>query len=112
MKKPSISFLLLLASLVSWSQSGIISFTPAKGSFPISTNNVQASILVSETDHTLVHKAAELFSQDIEAITGKKPMLERQPGGSKYLIIIGSIQQSTFIKQLVKDKKLDVSSIR
>ncbi|HYC30526.1 MAG TPA: glycosyl hydrolase 115 family protein, partial [Chitinophagaceae bacterium] len=89
----TIFFILLLVCSNAYAQQG----------FPVSG----ASIVVDEHDITLVKKVAGLFQNDIELLTGKKPALTHKltPGN---IILIGSIDSSSFIKKL----KLDLSKIK
>lgn len=72
---------------------------------------VGSSICVDENDAMLVQKAAGLLQTDIEMVTGQKPALLNKASGTN-IIVIGSLQGSRFIKQLIANKKLDVASIR
>ncbi|WP_107685772.1 glycosyl hydrolase 115 family protein [Niastella koreensis] len=68
-------------------------------------------IYVSANDHWLVQKAAALLQTDIEKITGVKPDTSHAIPQSTS-IIIGSLDQSALINQLVQTKKLRVDSIK
>lgn len=81
----------------------ILACSVARAQFRVSG----ASIVVDEHDITLVKKAAGLFQNDIEMLTGKKPVLTHQITSGN-IILIGSIDSSSFIKKL----KLDVSKIK
>ena len=64
-----------------------------------------AAILVDKNEDALVLKSATLLQQDIELVTGKKIPLIYQPNPTtKDLIVIGSIQNSAFIKELIASK--------
>lgn len=82
---------------------------PAAGTIDLAN----ATIWVSAQDITLVQKAAALLQMDMENVTGKKPplvnLLTIKP---KTLLIIGSLQQSPIIQQLVAKKKLQVQAIQ
>ncbi len=71
-----------------------------------------AVIYADENDFTVVKKSAELLQQDIEAVTGKKlPVVHTVPAGSKTVIMIGSLDKSSLIKNLANKKKIDLSGI-
>ena len=65
-----------------------------------------ASIYVETTDMALVQKSAGLLQQDIERVTGKKlPIIHKITGAGKTVIIIGSLEKSSLVQQLVQQKK-------
>jgi hypothetical protein len=78
------------------------------GAFPLSI----ASLYVDEGDDWLVQKAASLLQSDMELVTGNKPAIVHQFTNAKDLVIIGSIEHSAAIQQLVREHKLDVSSLQ
>ncbi len=83
------------------------------GSFPLVSGLTATSIYTDEKDHWLVTKAATLFQNDIEMVTGKKRhIIHNVPSSASNVIIIGSLDKSTLIKQLVDQKKLQIESIK
>ena len=83
-----------------------------KGSFPI-VGNTATSIYTDKNDDWLIQKAASLFQKDVEMITGKKPEISNaSPLQAKDIIIIGSINGSDLIQQLIQSKKINVDSIK
>ena len=73
----------------------------------------EAAILVDKNEDALVIKSARLLQQDIELVLGKKiPLIHQPDWNSKNLIVIGSIDNSAFIKELVASKKISTSSIK
>ena len=92
-------------------QSIILSKNEAN-SFAIVTNKQATTLVTDENDHWLVQKAASLFQDDIEKVSGKKPEITHAiPASAKNLVIIGSLEQSAIIKQLVQQNKLKVDSV-
>ncbi|MEO6549327.1 MAG: glycosyl hydrolase 115 family protein [Ferruginibacter sp.] len=81
-----------------------------------SANNfslVGAAIYVDANDDALVKRSAELLQQDIEMVTGKKPPLINNiqaAGGT--IIIIGSIEKSALLQQLIQQKKINIDTIK
>jgi len=70
-------------------------------------------IYVDENDYALVKKSAQLLQQDIEAVTGKKVLVKNKISpSSKNVIIIGSTERSSWIKQLNELRKINIKSIR
>ncbi len=81
-------------------------------SFAIVSCTEAMPIVVDEQDYWLVQKAASFLQTDIESVTGKQPKILYKAGISKNIILIGSIDQSPLIKQLIQNKKLTVDSLR
>lgn len=103
MTKKTILTLLVFFGLIVVSQAQILS--ESKTAFDLS----QATIYVDKNDFTVVKKSAELLSQDIEKVTGRKvPVVNSLLTGN--MIIIGSVEKSAEIKKLIKSKEINVSS--
>ncbi|MEY2916310.1 MAG: hypothetical protein RIS73_24, partial [Bacteroidota bacterium] len=71
-----------------------------------------ASIYVDVNDLALVKKSAKFLQQDIEAVTGKKFSIVNAIPSAKNIIIIGSIENSSLIKQLVQQKKINIATFK
>jgi hypothetical protein len=104
---------LLLCNSVSAQQ--IITEQEAGASFTIYNNSVVPNrvpaIYTDENDAVLVRKAAGLLQHDLELVTGEKPAIRHLPVWGENIIVIGTLE-SRLIKQLIQNKKLDVSKIR
>lgn len=68
------------------------------------------SICTDAKDFALVQRSAALLQQDIKQVTNAAFPITHQPQGN--IILIGTIGQSSFIKELVQKKKLNVSAIQ
>jgi hypothetical protein len=83
------------------------------GAFPIVAFKKATPIYVDANDHWLMQKAAALLQTDIKKVTGHKPdtthTLTQLP---KNIIVIGSLDQSPLINQLVAANKLSVDSLK
>ena len=87
----------------------LISTTPAADNFPIvSANTGTAPILTDLHDHWLVHRSVDLFGDDIQQITGSRPTVMSGPPADalSYAIIVGSMDSSPLIQQLIKTRAL------
>jgi hypothetical protein len=83
-----------------------------KGNFPI-VGSTATSIYTDKNDDWLIQKAASLFQKDVEMVTGKKPEISTaSPSGAKDIIIIGSINSSDLVQQLIQSKKINIDSIK
>lgn len=105
MKLTLIAALFIVAFSVSgWAQ-GILA---DKSSFAVTT----AVIYVDPGEPELVKTAATLLQQDIERVTGKKiPVISEMGPSAKNVIAIGTLQQSSFLKQLAAQKKINPAAI-
>jgi hypothetical protein len=102
-----LTLLISLFSLLSasgWAQSILAD----KSAFAVTT----AVIYVDSHEPELVKTAATLLQQDIEQVTGKKvPIVTEINQARKAVIIIGTLPQSAFLKQLVSQKKLKTTAV-
>ncbi|ANI88788.1 glycosyhydrolase [Arachidicoccus ginsenosidimutans] len=81
--------------------------------FAIVSQHQDAHIYIDEGDNWLVHKAGELLQQDIQSLTGKKLMLLHDSiDTNKNFIIIGTLDHSSFIKDLIRSGKISIASVQ
>ena len=81
----------------------LISDTKQANSFSLS----DAVIYVDDADYALVKKSAELLQVDIEMVTGKKLVIVNAISPSPNpIIIVGSYERSSVIKDLIASKKI------
>ena len=72
-----------------------------------------ATILVDKNDYTVINKAALFFASDMQSVTLKQlPISNTISNASRTAIIIGSVDKSSFIKQLIQQKKISVADIK
>ena len=85
----------------------IISEKNAPASLSIKTATSVIPIYTDSEDFTLVQKVATILQQDITNVTGLTPrLIHSLETGSKNIIIIGSREKSSLIRQLIAAKKL------
>jgi hypothetical protein len=85
---------------------------PETGSFPVVAESA-TPIYTDANDDWLIQKTASLFQDDIEKVSGKRPVVIHSiPTIEKNIIIIGSIAQSSLIKQLIESKKINASALK
>ncbi|WP_461146737.1 glycosyl hydrolase 115 family protein [Spirosoma pulveris] len=95
---------LLLFSAASHAQSLLTNQSP----FAVT----KAVIYVDNSETELVKTSAELLQKDIEKITGTRlPIVTAVGQNGKNVIAIGTIQQSSFLKQLIAQRKIDPASL-
>ena len=90
--------------------SALSTLTAAAQGFPLVTRATGATpIYVDPQDHWLVSKVVGLFAQDVQRVTGTQPAILTdfsQAAKSPDLIIVGSMDSSPLIRQLIKRKIL------
>lgn len=101
-------FFIIILFCTSVQAQQIIFNNQISNSFSISST----AIYVDAGDIALVKKSASLLQQDIEAVTGKKLSLVNTMPSSKNIIIVGSLENSSLIKQLILAKKLNVRPLK
>ena len=95
-------------------QTGYVETTTRPGSFPLVQTGVAAPVLIDPADWAGVLRAARDLQADVNRVTGLTPALVtawNAAAASRDVVIIGTIGKSPLIDRLVRDKKLDVSSI-
>ena len=100
---------LLLKSL---SAKDFISSNYSKGDFTIASINVVSNIYFDSSDDKLISIACGLLKQDIDAVSGKKSTLLNTIN-KKYqnIIIAGTIEHSSIIKDLIRRGKINASAV-
>ncbi|MES1216233.1 MAG: glycosyl hydrolase 115 family protein [Bacteroidota bacterium] len=86
-----------------------ISDKPSANAFAISS----ATVYTDPADFILVQRAAGFLQHDMEMLTGKKPeLISSILSAAKTIIIIGTIERSSIIQKLIKEKKINVDKIK
>src|SRR5689334_18232522 len=112
MKKQLLSIFLFLISLNLFSQN-FISDKKGANSFLLCSSSQPTFIYVDSTDDWLVNKAVSLLQTDIEMVTGKKPMIVHDINSVKGNgIVIGSLEKSSIVSQLIQQKRINPSGIK
>ena len=102
--------LLMLLPLGAQAADQFVTFDPAGACMPLSTEGKAVEMAVSTEDHKGVLIAAENLTEDFLRVTGQKATINGE-ATAQTKIIIGSIDKSPLVKQLVKDKKIDGKSL-
>ncbi|MGA9638749.1 glycosyl hydrolase 115 family protein [Flavobacterium sp.] len=83
-----------------------------KQDFILFNNGKTASILYDKNDHKVIEISANLFSEDLKAVCGTSPKTFTSKKDAKGdLVIIGSLDKSSIIKQLVKNNAIDTTGM-
>ena len=101
----------LLAACTSHAASELtVSDDPSEGFFHLT--GAEIGIEYDTADGKTVRRVAELFAEDIRRVTEKcVPVSGERTQGEK-AVILGTLEGNTFIKELVKSGRLDVSAIK
>src|SRR5882757_10035433 len=82
------------------------------GSFTIAKPDAVTPIYVDGDDYAGVVRAAGDLKEDIKRVTGQTPLITNdQKYSGAGVILIGTIGKSHIIDGLIRDKKINVSSI-
>lgn len=106
----SILLVLGLIGIYQMSHAQQVFFTKSDKSFAIVSNGVATTIVIDSNDFEVVKTVAIHFQKDVAMVTKVKPVIQNSLQ-SNSLILLGSIGKSSFIKQLIAEKKLDVKAI-
>lgn len=82
--------------------------------FPLSTKTCAAIMYDATSEPSVVGTAVGLLASDIEKVTGKCPSVSGNgsvPASCRYAVIAGTLGHSSLIDELVRNGKIDVSSI-
>ena len=102
--------LLMLLPIGAQAADQFVTFDPAGACMPLATEGKAVEMAVSSEDHKGVLIAAENLTEDFLRVTGQKGTINGE-ATAQTKIIIGSIDKSPLVKQLVKDKKIDGKSL-
>jgi len=70
------------------------------------------AVYIDDNDLLLVKRSAELLQQDIEMVTGKKPQIINKISANSTIIIIGTIERSAVLKNLITSKKINATNLK
>lgn len=82
--------------------------------FPLSAKTCAAIMYDAVSEPSVVGTAVGLLASDIEKVTGKCPSVSGNgsvPASCRYAVIAGTLGHSSLIDELVRNGKIDVSSI-
>ncbi|TMI68913.1 MAG: glycosyhydrolase [Bacteroidetes bacterium] len=102
-----------ICAMVSLSAQQVISDMRQPGSLEIASANYKATICYDASDLDLARLSASWMQQDVEMVTGKKlRVMNSLPSQEKTIVVIGTIEHSALIQQLIRQKKLNVDKIK
>ena len=87
--------------------------TASNDNFPISSNGSVADLYVSDLDFKGVLRVVGQLQNDIFNVTSVKPIiLNNNPKSDDFILIIGTLDKSPLINNLVKDGKIDATHLK
>lgn len=89
-----------------------VSFEPVPGGFGLVDGGRAAAVLVDRADWPGVVRVAGDLQADVERVSGVRPSLAQDLGAAPTLVIVGTLGKSGFIDQLVREQRIDVSTLR
>ena len=78
--------------------------------FVLATTSSACPLLYDAADASVVGKAAEMLSEDVALVCGKKLPVVTSPTGCRSMVIIGSLE-SAYIKQLTSSGKISTEAL-
>ena len=84
-----------------------------RGDFKLAERSRVADIVVAADDFKVVQIAAENFAADVQRVTGTKPSVRSNVNNlNGHVVFAGTLGKSSFIDELVRQRKLDVTQLR
>jgi hypothetical protein len=85
---------------------------PKSGDVPLVANNKASDFYCDPADFKVARIAVECLADDVERITGKKPLVKSDVATlSKQAVIVGTLGKSAIIDKLVESGKIDAKAI-
>lgn len=92
---------------------GWVTTEPGPGLFPLATAEHTAEIVYAPDDFKVVAVAANDLANDIERVTGRKPLVHTNlTATSVNAVLIGTLDNSSLVNKLARSGRLDVSVLR
>lgn len=108
------ALLCLAAAFPLRAQVSLSETTSGRNVFPLSAKTCAAIMYDAVSEPSVVGTAVGLLASDIEKVTGRVPSVSGNgsvPASCRYAVIAGTLGHSSLIDALVRDRKIDVSSI-
>lgn len=81
--------------------------------FTLSAPGQMPYICYDSSDALVVRKVADLFSADVDSVTGRAlPVTDRLPRRCRTVVIVGTISHNAHIRQLAEKGKIDIAPLQ
>ena len=107
----NVLFCFLCIIAVSAQAASTLHVTSQRGGFPLFADGRAAAICVSPKEPLVVGKAARLFADDVQRVTGQRPAVTFK-GNDKATVVVATIGHNAEVDKLIAKGRLDVSAIR
>ena len=87
----------------------VLNISEKNCSFQLAANGKAARICVSAKEPLSVRKVAQLFADDVQRVTGIRPRIQSSQSAAS--VVIATLGHNAYVDDLVKKRRLDVSSI-
>jgi hypothetical protein len=111
-KKFSILLLLSVWSFMSFAQVKVAEKMVSENDFSLFATKKTCEVVVDNNDYEVVKTVAGLFADDVEMVSGKRAIVSTGKVQGRNIVIVGTIGHNSMIDKLVKNGRLDVSSIK
>ena len=106
-------FFAVLFSFLSPAAQDLVLGQKEAGALLLADESGATTIYVDASEDSLVQRSARFLQADIEMVSGKKPLILKDPASAKsQFVIIGSVEGSSFLKKLADQKKLNLEAIK
>ena len=110
MKRICLLLTACLAAFASVMAANVLTVNEKSGSFALYANGRTATVVVAKNEPLAVQKAATLFADDVQRVSGIRPQLSGT--ARKASVVIATLGQNAYVDKLVKKGRLDVSAIK
>ncbi|MHC4743171.1 MAG: glycosyl hydrolase 115 family protein, partial [Planctomycetota bacterium] len=105
-------FLLMPGTVFARGVQEFVTTSCSAGDVKLVWEDLVADVYVSRAETSAVRNAARLFVEDVERVSGRKPAVKNSPTGlTAHAVIVGTLERSAVIKDLVAGGKIDVSDV-
>lgn len=93
-------------------ENNFVIFESRKNTFPLFDSKTVAPIVFSRKDYSGLAHILQIFAEDVEKVTGRKPEIfaDSLPN-AKNILLVGSVGRNPWIEKLIQTHKVDPSEI-
>ena len=110
MKRICLLLTVCLAAFASAVAGNTLTVSDKGGSFALCANGRTTTVVVAKNEPLAVQRAAALFADDVQRVSGIRPQLSAT--ARKASVVIATLGQNAYVDRLVTKGRLDVSAIK